>query len=60
MSTDPLFTEFGLNDIQAIREQVSSNVRALDSDSDDAINDAINRLCEKQILMWDGEIVQLA
>jgi len=50
----------GLNDLQAIREQVSSNVRALDSDSDDAINDAINRLCKKQILTRDGEIVQLA
>jgi len=50
----------GLNDIQVIREQVSSNVRALDSDSDEAINDTINWLCKKQILTRDGEIVQLA
>jgi hypothetical protein len=50
----------GLTDIEAIREQVSSNVRALGSDSDDAINDAINRLCKKQIITRDGGIVRLA
>lgn len=50
----------GLNDIEAIREQVSSNVRALGSGSTDAINDAINRLCKKQILTRDGGVVQLA
>lgn len=50
----------GLNDIEAIREQVSSNVRALGSGSTDAINDAINRLCKKQILTRDGGVVQFA
>jgi alkanesulfonate monooxygenase SsuD/methylene tetrahydromethanopterin reductase-like flavin-dependent oxidoreductase (luciferase family) len=50
----------GLNDIEAIREQVSSNVRALGSGSTDAINDAINRLCKKQILTRDGGVVRLA
>lgn len=50
----------GLNDIEAIREQVSSNVRALGSGSTNAINDAINRLCKKQILTRDGGVVRLA
>jgi len=50
----------GLNNIEALREQVRSNVRALGSDSEDAINDAINRLCKKQILTRDGKIVRPA
>ena len=50
----------GINDIEVLREQVRSNVRALGSDSEDAINDAINRLCKKQILTRDGKIVRLA
>ena len=48
----------GIDDIDTIRERVLSNVRVLSDDQEDAVADAIDRLCTKQILERDGETVR--
>jgi hypothetical protein len=49
----------GLSDVEEIRNQVVSNVRALSDDRADAVDDAIARLAEKQILERYGDAVQI-
>ena len=48
----------GIDDIDTIRERVLSNVRVLSDNQEDAVADAIDRLCTKQILERDGETVR--
>jgi hypothetical protein len=45
----------GINNVTAIREHVLRTVRALSDDREDAVDDAIGGLVEKQILARDGE-----
>ena len=49
----------GINDVEAIRERVVSNVRALSEDKKDAVDNAIDRLVAKQILEHDGDMIRL-
>lgn len=49
----------GINDIEAIRERVLTNVRALSDDQEGAIDDTIDRLVAKQILERDGDTIRL-
>jgi hypothetical protein len=49
----------GLIDVEKIRERVLSNVRELSDDQVDAVDDAIARLVEKQILERHGEDVRV-
>ena len=49
----------GINDVEAIRERVLSNVRALSDDQEDAVDNAIDRLVAKQILERDGDMMRL-
>ena len=49
----------GINNVEAIRERVLSNVRAFSGDQKDAIDDAIDRLVGKQILERDGDTIRL-
>jgi cyclophilin family peptidyl-prolyl cis-trans isomerase len=49
----------GIDTVDAIRDRVLANVRALSNDQDDAVNDAIDRLVAKQVLERDGETVRL-
>jgi hypothetical protein len=49
----------GMDDIEAIRERVLSNVRMLSDDQEDAVDDAIDRLVEKRILEREGTTVRL-
>src|SRR6056297_2651448 len=49
----------GIDDVKAIRERVLSNVRKLSDDQKDAVDDAIERLVEKQILERNGVTVRL-
>ncbi|OIB57312.1 hypothetical protein [Natrialba sp. SSL1] len=49
--------EDGINDLEAIRERVLSNVRALSNEQKDAVDDAIDRLVAKQILEHEGETI---
>jgi hypothetical protein len=48
----------GIDNVDAIRERVLANVRALSDDQEDAVDDAIGRLVDKQILERDGETVR--
>lgn len=48
----------GINDVETVRERVLSNVRVLSDDQEDAVDDAIDRLIEKQILGREGLTVQ--
>jgi hypothetical protein len=49
----------GIDDVEAIRERVLMNVRALSDDQEDAVDDAIDQLVAKQILKRDRETVRL-
>jgi len=49
----------GINNVEAIRERVLSNVRAFSGDQEDAVDDAIGRLVGKQILERDGDTIRL-
>lgn len=49
----------GVTDVEKIRDRVVSNVRALSDDQADAVDDAIGRLVEKQILRHDGDTLEL-
>jgi len=49
----------GIHDAEAIRERVFSNVRALSDDQEDAVDGAIDRLVEKQILEYEGDTIGL-
>jgi hypothetical protein len=49
----------GIDNVDAIRKRVLTNVRALSDDQEDAVDDAIDRLVAKQILKHDGETVRL-
>jgi hypothetical protein len=49
----------GLADIEAIRDHVLSNVRAVSDDQADAVDDAIDRLVEKYILEREETTVRL-
>ena len=49
----------GLTDVGIIRDRVLSNVRALSDDQPDAVDDAIDRLVEKQILEREETTVRL-
>lgn len=49
----------GLADIEAIRDHVLSNVRAVSDDQADAADDAIDRLVEKHILEREETTVRL-
>ncbi|WP_336328620.1 hypothetical protein [Halovenus sp. HT40] len=49
----------GIDTVDAIRERVLTNVRALSDDQEDAVDDAIERLVAKQVLKRDGNTVQL-
>ena len=48
----------GIDDIDTIRERVLSNVRVLSDDQEDAVADAIDRLCTKQILEREGKKIR--
>jgi hypothetical protein len=49
----------GRTDIEEIRDRVRSNVRTVSDDQADAVDDAIARLVEKQILERNGDAVQI-
>jgi len=49
----------GIDTVDAIRERVLANVRALSDDQEDAVNDAIDRLVAKEVLKRDGDTIQL-
>lgn len=49
----------GINDIEAIRERVLANVRALSDDQASAVDEAIDRLVAKQVLECDGDTIRL-
>lgn len=49
----------GLDSIEAIRERVRSNVKALSDDEEGAATDAVDRLVEKRILEHDGKTLRL-
>jgi hypothetical protein len=49
----------GIDDVEAIREHVLSNVRMLSDDQKHAVDDAIDRLVDKHILKRDGATVRL-
>lgn len=49
----------GIDTVDAIRERVLANVRALSDDQEDAVNDAIDRLVAKKGLKRDGDTIQL-
>jgi hypothetical protein len=49
----------GIHDVETIRERVFSNVRALSDDQEDAVDGAIDRLVEKEILVYEGGTVKL-
>lgn len=49
----------GIDDVEAIREQVVSNVRMLPADQQDAVDDAIDRMVDKRILEPNGATVRL-
>ncbi|UPM44637.1 hypothetical protein [Halocatena salina] len=49
----------GINDIEAIRERVLANVRALSDDQASAADEAIDRLIAKQVLERDGDTIRL-
>jgi hypothetical protein len=57
--TVPSAVDDGLTDVEKIRERVLSIVRALSDDQMDAVNDAIARLVEKQILEREETTVRL-
>lgn len=50
--------EDGIDDVDAIQEQVLANVRALSDNQEGAVDDAIDRLVAKQILERDGDTVR--
>ena len=49
----------GIDEVEAIRERVLSNVRTLSDDQKEAVDDAIDRMVDKHILDRDGATVQL-
>ncbi|GAB6878335.1 hypothetical protein JCM17823_06090 [Halorubrum gandharaense] len=49
----------GIDNVEAIREQVLENVRAVSDDQEDAVDDAIDRLVAKQVLEQDGDTIRL-
>jgi len=49
----------GIDTVDAMRDRVLANVRALSDDQEDAVDDAIDRLVAKQILERDGETVRV-
>lgn len=49
----------GLDDVEAIRERVLSNVRMLSDDQKHAVDDGIDRMVDKHILKRDGATVRL-
>ena len=49
----------GIDTVDAIRERVLANVRALSDDQEDAVDDAIDRLVAKEVLKRDGYTIQL-
>jgi len=49
----------GIDEVEAIRERVLSNVRTLSDDQKEAVDDAIDRLVDKHILDRDGATVRL-
>ena len=53
------YVDDGIDDVEVIRERVLSDVRALSDDQENAVDDAIERLVEKQILERDGGTVRL-
>jgi hypothetical protein len=48
----------GIDTVDAIRERVLANVRALSDDQEDAVDDAIERLVAKQVLKRDGDTIR--
>lgn len=48
----------GIDDIEAIRERVDSNVRTLSDNQEDAVDGAIDRLVAKQILERAGDVIK--
>ncbi|KPN29416.1 hypothetical protein SY89_00129 [Halolamina pelagica] len=50
--------EGGVDDIEAIRERVLGNVRALSDDQASAVDEAIDRLVAKQVLKRDGDTIR--
>ena len=49
----------GVDNLEAVRERVLANVRALSDDQEDAVDDAIERLVAKQVLERDGDTIRL-
>lgn len=49
----------GLRDVQAIRDRVTTDVRTVSGDQMAAVDAAIDRLADKQILQRDGDTVEL-
>jgi len=49
----------GVTDVENIRDRVLSNVRALSDGQTDAVDDAIARLVEKQILEREETAIRL-
>ncbi|MDS0223489.1 hypothetical protein NDI54_19295 [Haloarcula sp. S1AR25-5A] len=49
----------GIDTVDAIRERVLANVRALSDDQEDPVDDAIERLVAKQVLKHDGDTIRL-
>jgi hypothetical protein len=49
----------GIDTVDAIRERVLANVRALSDDEEDAVDNAIDRLVAKEVLKCDGDTIQL-
>jgi len=49
----------GLRDVQAIRDRVATDVRTVSANQMAAVDAAIDRLAEKQILQRDGDTVEL-
>jgi len=49
----------GIAEVETIRMQVLSNVRALSGDEEDAVDEAIDRLVTKRVLHRDGEGLRL-
>lgn len=48
----------GIDNVDAIRERILANVRALSDDQEDAVDDAIDRLVAKQVLKRDGDTIR--
>lgn len=49
----------GISDVETIRDRVLANVRALSADQTTEVDEAIDRLVQKQIFETDGESVEV-